>query len=451
MTRARAWLGQLIREPLLRNASYVASGTTLGYALVFLSLPVLARLYSPKELGALGVYSSILSITLVASMLGMEQVVPIPRSPAEARSVFSLAFWILIGSSAVSVAAVVAWRGSIASTLNNGLLDTGLLLLPVSLFGGGLYLLLSQWGTRTGGFKKMGITRFTQRLAQVLVQVLGGMFVSGAVPLFVGDALGRSLGSGSLWTLQPSDSGRLRWHGMIATFKRYSRFAYLYVPGALADVGARQLPSIFLSTLYSAREAGFYAVTQSSVAIPFTVLGAAISQAYVHDAAKQGIADPRQLPALVRRTSVRLLQFGLPVVSLLCLPAPWSFPLALGEGWRTAGVFAALSYPMIACQFVVIPLTNILVILERQGIVLVLYLGELVVTLLAFVGAAALGLSAAAAVALFSVGMAVVYVATWLVVRGVVRRVALAGTGTPGQVDGSMRPASGQSNEEVDL
>jgi O-antigen/teichoic acid export membrane protein len=424
MAGARAWLRNVRQEPLLRNASYVGGGTTLGHALVFLALPALTRLYSPRLLGAFGVYTSVLSILLAIAMLGMEQVVPIPKSEREARAVIKLAVSALTGTTVLTLAAVILWRRDLAGILHNDSLNAGLLFLPFSLLAAGLYIVLSQWATRIGDFKRMGITRFSQRAAQVSVQVGGGAFIGGPIPLFLGDALGRSIGTGSLIKTLPRAEHSVTGREAVSALKRYSRFAYLYVPATLSDASARQLPLLMMSGLYGARQAGFYAVMQPAIGIPITLIGQAIAQAYLHEIAKLAVHDPASLPLALRRATIRLAQLGIPTVALLTLPAPLVFPFVLGSTWRTVGIFTALLFPMAACQFVVAPLTSTLLVLERQGILLLGYSALLGVSLIAFFGSASAGYSAEVAVGILSVGEAIVYVMIGLAVRTVARQFA---------------------------
>jgi O-antigen/teichoic acid export membrane protein len=431
MAGARAWLRNARQEPLLRNASYVGGGTALGHALVFLALPALTRLYSPRLLGAFGVYTSVLSILLVVAMLGMEQVVPIPKSEREARAVIKLAISILAGTSILTLAAVTVWRRDLAGALHNDSLNAGLFFLPFSLLAAGLYVVLSQWATRIGAFKRMGITRFSQRAAQVSIQVSGGALIGGPIPLFFGDLLGRSIGTGSLIRTVPRAEHRVRWQETVSALRRYSRFAYLYVPATLSDASARQLPLLMMSGLYGARQAGFYAVMQPAIGIPITLVGQAIAQAYLHEIAKLASHDPASLPLALRRAAIRLAQLGIPAVALLTLPAPWLFPFVLGSTWRTVGVFTALFFPLAACEFVVAPLTSTLIVLERQGILLLGYSAQLVVALLAFFGSASAGYSPEIAVGILSIGEAIVYVTIGLAIRTAARRFA-ADHETPG-------------------
>jgi O-antigen/teichoic acid export membrane protein len=424
MAGARAWLRSARQEPLLRNASFVGGGTTLGHALVFLALPALTRLYSPRLLGAFGVYTSVLSILLAVAMLGMEQVVPLPKSERQARAVIKLAVSALMGTSLLTLVAVILWRRDLAGILHNDTLSDGLLFLPFSLLAAGLYIVLSQWATRIGEFKRMGITRFTQRAVQVSVQVAGGALIGGPIPLFLGDALGRSIGTGSLIKTLPRAEHRVRAREAVSALRRYSRFSYLYVPATLSDVSARQLPLLMMSSLYGARQAGFYAVMQPAIGIPITLIGQAIAQAYLHEIAKLASHNPASLPLALRRATIRLAQIGIPVVALLTLPAPFLFPLILGSTWRTVGIFTALLFPLVACQFVVAPLTSTLSVLERQGILLLGYSAQLAIALLAFFGSASAGYSPKVAVGILSVGEAIAYVAIGLAIRTAAKRLA---------------------------
>ena len=63
-----------------RHVVTLASGTAVGQGATRLALPVLTRLYSPADYGALAVYSATLTVLLVLASLRFEQAIPCPKT-----------------------------------------------------------------------------------------------------------------------------------------------------------------------------------------------------------------------------------------------------------------------------------------------------------------------------------------------------------------------------------
>ena len=73
-----------------RHVVTLASGTAVGQVLLVLALPVLTRLYTPADYGALAVYSATLTVLLVLASLRFEQAIPLPEDDRVAGSLLAL-------------------------------------------------------------------------------------------------------------------------------------------------------------------------------------------------------------------------------------------------------------------------------------------------------------------------------------------------------------------------
>ena len=63
-----------------RSTMTLASGTAIAQLLLVLAMPVLTRLYTPADYGALAVYSSTLTVLLVLASLRYEVAIPLPEN-----------------------------------------------------------------------------------------------------------------------------------------------------------------------------------------------------------------------------------------------------------------------------------------------------------------------------------------------------------------------------------
>lgn len=92
-------------SPFLRHVLTLVTGTAVAQAVSFLMTMVLARVYSPHDMGMLATYTSVAGIVMAVAALRYDMAVMLPRRDTEALAVARLALWCIV---AVSVTATVA-------------------------------------------------------------------------------------------------------------------------------------------------------------------------------------------------------------------------------------------------------------------------------------------------------------------------------------------------------
>src|SRR5690606_27302972 len=70
-----------------RSVAVLATRSITGQVLVFLSVPVLSRMYSPEDFGALSVFSSVLGVIAIIATLRFENAILVPAKDDEANQV----------------------------------------------------------------------------------------------------------------------------------------------------------------------------------------------------------------------------------------------------------------------------------------------------------------------------------------------------------------------------
>jgi len=351
-----------------RSVVTLASGTAIGQLLLFLAVPVLTRLYTPADYGALAVYSSTLTVLVVLASLRYEAAIPLPEDEEVAVSLLALTF-VLLGAMALLVSLLVWLAGdAYLVAMNVPVLRPYRWLIPVGFIGAGTYQAVSYWAIRRREFGRMARTKLSQGVGQVVAQVGFGVAGAGAAGLLIGDVVGRVAGGGglALLALRERPHARVTLASLLAVAGRYRRFPLLITWSGLLNVGGLQLPSILFSAGFGAAAAGLYALTFKMLVLPTMLVGQAVGQVFLSRAAASA-GEPERLGQLTERTALTLFACGLPVFGAVALGGPQLFAAVLGRGWEPAGHHAQLLAPWFAVWLVSSPLSGLLSVREWQG------------------------------------------------------------------------------------
>jgi O-antigen/teichoic acid export membrane protein len=416
MTGARVWLGRVFpKGGFARNVAVLAGGTALGQAVVVLASPILTRLYTPEDFGALAVYASILLVLVVVASFRYELAIPLPGDDNTAGHLLLLALAIVVGLSLLSGLGIWLLGARIVSWVNTPNLERYLWLLPMSLLGAGIYQALSYWAIRMRAFRQIALTKLNQGLGMVLTQIGVGLLQGGPMGLVLGDVVGRVCGSGTLAALALRSERRLpnriEWRNLSKAAFRYRRFPLISSGGSLLNTMGLNLPPLLLAVLYGPQVAGWFALGQRVLGVPMALVGQAVAKVYLGEISRLKREDPTALRPLFRQTALRLFLLGAPLIVILVLGGPWIFAWVFGEGWRQSGVYLQILGAMFLAQFVVVPLSQTLNVLERQDLQLAWDAGRLVLTVGVLVAASFLQFSDVQAVGLYGVAMLLAYVA----------------------------------------
>ena len=359
-----------------RGVAVLVGGTTASQAILALTAPLLTRLYGPADFGILGVYSG--TVALLGVLVGLRYMVVIPLPGEEIEAVNVVGLSLALGaamSGALGIIGIVL-RYPFAHFMHVPELAPYMWLLPLSLMGNCLYQTLYLWAIREQGFSVIARTRVSQSLGRVGIQLLLGIARIAPLGLLLGDLVGGAAGSGTFARLiskkRPGIWRSISWEGMKRVGRRYSHFAWFGTPAALLNVASLQGVPLLVAYSFGATVAGWYALTLRVLALPMSLLGAAVGDTYFGIGPELARTDPAALRSLFRRTAVRLLLVGIGPTIVLMVAGPVLFSFIFGAKWVTAGVYARYLAPALLAQLVSSPLSDTTTILERQDLQLLM-------------------------------------------------------------------------------
>jgi len=361
------------------DVSILAGGTTLSQGIILLATPFVTRLYTPEELGILGVYTSFLTIILVISSLRYEIAIPLPSEDNDGFILLVLAVLINVGISILTVPIITIFREPLASVLSIPTLGSLFYLLPVGIFFAGLYKALYYWNVRKSKFRILSRTKFVQSFSMVGIQLLA--YKLSSLGLILGQIMGRAAGFSTLikelWKKDKHLFKYITRGNLWRLAKRYVNLPKYSTWNGLFFTAGMQLPPVFFAAFFSPAAAGIYTIMIRVLALPINLISNAVADVFFASASKSYYEG--KLHEKVEKIYVFLTELVVPPAFILIVSGPSVFSLVLGKAWVEAGILAQWFAPWMVFAFITIPLTRLFSILEKeylgaafQGILLVI-------------------------------------------------------------------------------
>jgi len=416
----------LPRGRFIRGVTVLAGGAALGQAINVLVSPAITRLYSPADFGVFAVYASVLGIVTVVASLCFEYAIPIPEDDESAANILGFCFVILLGTNVLSWLAIYALGDQIVKWTNIPGLRSYLWLIPLWMLGAGTYTILNYWAIRKRDYVSIGRTQLSRAVARASIQTGLGYAISGPIGLLLAQVAGESAGSASLgkaaWKEDHASFRAISLQNMYKAATRYKNYSIFIGTARLMDSLASNAPQLLFATFYGAEVAGWFALGQYVIGAPLNIVVNSIDQVYFGEASRVHKNDPQSMRRLFLGLTKRLALIGTIPIAVICILAPWFFPVVFGPSWETTGRYVQFLGLMFATRFAVHPLQNTLTILERQDLFIPWECIRLVMVLGILSEAKAWGFSGIVAVAAYSLSMLAVYILLWIIAWRILTR-----------------------------
>jgi O-antigen/teichoic acid export membrane protein len=393
----------------LRNTSLLMAGTTLAQALPLLATPILTRYFTPEAFGLAALFGSISTVIGVVACLRYELAIMLPGDDRRAADVLLLCLLLVVATTLVVGVIAWAWGAKLLSLLGAPQLAPYAMLLPVSAFLGGLFLVLRNWTGRYRNFAQIAQAnvagaggRVAVALACGVIGLRGGIHLIVArllVPLAGALLLARHFVRHDLaFVLRGASLGGVR-----RAAERYRRFPRFSFGGALMNSTSQNVPQLLLPGLLGPAVAGQYYQAFAVLQLPMILVGNAVGQVFFQRASELR-ASGGDLAPLVDRVYQSLARLIVLPMGIVLAAGPDLFAFVLGDPWRPAGILARMLIPWLIVAFTLSPMMmNLISVLERQPVGLAFEAVMLALRSGVILGASALALSAPKIILAYSV------------------------------------------------
>jgi O-antigen/teichoic acid export membrane protein len=333
----------------MRPSSFLGSGigVVCAHLSTLLSLPILARLYSPADFAPWAIGVAIVVFVASLSTLRYDLAIVSERDPEGGSALFWLAVF-------------VAFAVFLCATCILLMLDRYLHLQNV---GGvemlSLWLFLTianvpwtAWHLRHAKFWLISSTQIANALAMNLTQIYGGAINDGG-PFWL--VLGSVTGQLASFCIFFYSALRLVAHPvsiraamkLIPAFAwKHRRFVLFSLPYTLLVAIRDRLPVLVLGNWVTSHDIGLYSQAWRLSSVPAGITGSTIRPVLFHNAVERGIGALEEQIYWILRL---LVTAGVPLLAALVLRSEDIFRVLLGEQWRPIGTYiAVLGFPSLA-------------------------------------------------------------------------------------------------------
>lgn len=349
-----------------RNVLTLLGGTALAQAIPLLAAPVLARMYTPEQFGALALLLAVANPVSLVVGGRYELTVVLPRSDERANLLARLGLLLAVIVSLTLGGLLVLLRTPLADQLGGSAALWPLILAP-ALFGMmGFFQPLNNWLIRKQAFRAMGVNKMVQTSGITLLSLaLGwGAVHHGLLWGYLGGWLAyvvvamvqvRLTG----FRFRPLDLGAMR-----EASREHRDFPLYNTLPALLQTLTLSVPVFVMVRLFGEDATGQLNLCRQTVFLPVTFFATTWMQVYTQRASHTVSERTPVLPGL-RSSLLVLTAMASGLALTLIIAGPFLFGLVFGDGWTEAGLFARILAIPIALHFITTPLTVLLPPLGR--------------------------------------------------------------------------------------
>jgi len=238
------------------------SGTLIAQLIMFISIPILTRLYTPTEFGLYSTFTAVITIIGSISSLKYDQAIMLPKLDKDAEALLFLSTILTIVMTIISIVIVMIFYNYILSYFHG--YEFIVYLIPIGIFLIGIIQILNAYSSRNQLYKSMSIVRILNSSAIATIQIsskyyfyYNGLIIAKLIAEFISILLLLRVHFRKQ-TLQLVNLSKRR---ILINSKRYENFPKYQTTTVFISSLAQNLPILLLGTLFSPEVAGFYALT----------------------------------------------------------------------------------------------------------------------------------------------------------------------------------------------
>jgi len=361
-------LRNLRKSNFTRNVSLLVGGTIIGQLLAIICSPLLTRLYTPDYFGILSLYLAFINIVSVASALRYELAIVSSKTVLEAR-------YVMILSLILSVITSLVFSLGLFALIYYNLFDfnklgywTVWVSIP-TLFFNSVFTILRYWYVKYGDFKVISKVTVFRSVFKIIIQLVFGFFSFKSLGLIMGECLSRIFGAEgmirNLYKDTINEIKTLNFRMLKYVAKKHYRYPAFVTASSVFDITAVMLPFPLIASLFSVKEAGYFALVQRMMTLPLNVIGSGFADVF-HNKMSDMKTAKQKLGSFFFKSTFTLFLLGIIPFTIIFLYGKDIFTFCFGAKWVMAGETASMVAYWMLVQFVVSPLTRIVFVLEGQ-------------------------------------------------------------------------------------
>jgi lipopolysaccharide exporter len=357
------------------NVLTLAGGTAFAQAIGLLVIPLLTRLYTPYDFGNYSLYTAGFGLLVPLVHFRYAQAIMLPKEDQEALEVLRLSLRLSVFFGVTIFLIFISSDLSFLPLPKIIHQPWVLAIISCALVFGGTIQSYNEWSNRMKNYFLMSLSRVTQTGGMVLSQSAAGLiWGSSFLGLMSGHILGNVLGLAALIKGNNSLKGKPLFFSplepLLSSMKRYKRFPLFTYWGNMLDGIASHGTPLMFALYFQSDMVGKYALANTALSAPVMLIGHSIAKV-LYQRMSENLKNGLDIRDLVRAVLFRQFLLSLIIGIVIYFFGPALFGFFFGDNWISAGYFAQILIPAMFFQFILSGLTTVLLVKERQGLLLI--------------------------------------------------------------------------------
>lgn len=358
-------------KDFIGNVATMMSGRAIAAAIALLTMPIVARLFSPGDFGVAAMFVSITSIVATVSSLRYELALVLPKEEPEALTLLAFTYSVLISTCLIMLLLIAGLETTGISVPPLDLLGNWIWLLPLSVLLLGTTNIQESWLTRKKQFKVASASLVVGNAAtsgtRIAFGVLSGSSAWGLITGYLLGAISRcAMQQRAIRSISfPAVYRESEWREMREVARRYSDFPRLNAPaGAIFSLG-QNLPVLLFGAMFTPAVVGHYAMAYRLTEVPVSIVANSIRKVFLQKAADIAARNGNLRRAFLL-TIAGLAAIGILPLAIVGLAGQPMLAWLLGDRWMIAGAYLEILAPLLFMVWVASPTNAVFIVLRKQ-------------------------------------------------------------------------------------
>ena len=373
-----------IKSDFLKSIMVLTSGTLIAQMVSYLATPFITRLFSPDEIGELGVFLRITAFITAIATARYELTLPLPKNQNHAFQLFRLSLRVALISLGVSL--VLGLGYWVWTDFDIHIIWYILFIVSTSFFM--IFRNIgTNWAIRNKTFKHISVSGVIGSLFTNGMKIISGVFHFGVIGLIISHLVGSAMAVIVFireYLLNKTTKGFERSGAKMKVLaKNYRDFPAVNLPHTLIDNGRELLIAFFVVEFFDQAIFGSYDHSFRMLKLPLVLVGASMGQVFFNRCSS-AFSEKKAIYPLLRRTTLMLTGLSILPFSIIFFFGEEIFVFVFGEQWAYSGQISEIIAPWLMINFIASPISTIPLVIGKQKLFFWLGLISTVIQLAGF-------------------------------------------------------------------
>jgi O-antigen/teichoic acid export membrane protein len=362
------------QKSFLNKLSIIFAGSLSSQVVIVASLPLIANIFSPEQIG---VYAIMLLITVAIgsiSCLGYDISIFLPKKKNEVLYILYGIFFLL-----PFLSVIIPF--SLYTSINNIEELKGFEYIKLNIyiiwFGGAieaLNLMISSFSLRLNEFEIVAKSKFVGAISIISFQVILYLFLQNNSGLLIVGYVGGKFIELIYLLIKTRGVGLIvdgyrdvSYKNILKVLRKYKNFFKFETPNRLFFNITNILPSVIIGMAYGNSFAGLYFMSQRILNLPLQIFGPSLKRTLTQHISER-IRSKKSIKPQIIKYSISLLIFSLFIYLFIYLFTEDAVKLLFKQEWEGVVGIVLLLLPLFLLKFIVTSVAVILPVMQLQYI-----------------------------------------------------------------------------------